>query len=154
MRLRYGTLHLISPRGQEPASISIESTWSPPSSSYYRSKKTEGGSGGDRLKKGQNRDGSERSRFFPNFATRRGRLKPDQKEEWEREKEKRRAEEDGKVGGKDEINSSVYGALKVAGISLTTWQTATVVAFLAGGLKCIDGRSLARSRMCARVRNE
>jgi len=43
-----------------------------------------------------------------------------------------------KVGGKDEINSRVYGALKVAGISLTTWQTATVVVLLAGGLKCID----------------
>jgi hypothetical protein len=51
----------------------------------------------------------------------------------------RRNAEDGKVGGKDEINSQVYGALKVAGISLTTWQTATGVALLAGGLRCIDG---------------
>lgn len=56
-----------------------------------------------------------------------------------------------KVGGKDEINSRVYGALKIVGISLTTWQTATVVVLLAGGLKCIDGRSLAsvRADSCA-----
>lgn len=53
--------------------------------------------------------------------------------------------QDGKVGGKDEINSRVYGALKVAGISLTTWQTATAVALLAGGLKCIDARSHANA---------
>lgn len=33
-----------------------------------------------------------------------------------------------KVGGKDEINSRVYGTFKVAGISLTTWQSATVLA--------------------------
>lgn len=43
-----------------------------------------------------------------------------------------------KVGGKDEINSRVYGTFKVAGISLTTWQPATVLA-PAGGLKTIDG---------------
>lgn len=52
-----------------------------------------------------------------------------------------------KAGGKDEINSRVYGALKIVGISLTTWQTATVVVLLAGGLKCIDGRSLASVRV-------
>lgn len=63
-------------------------------------------------------------------------------------RKERNARGAGKVGGKDEINSRVYGALKVAGISLTTWQTATVVVLLAGGLKCIDGRSLARE--CAR----
>lgn len=56
----------------------------------------------------------------------------------------RKNAEDGKVGGKNEINSRVYGALKVAGISLTTWQTATGVALLAGGLKCIDA-TVARS---------
>lgn len=43
-----------------------------------------------------------------------------------------------KVGGKDEINSQVYGTLKVAGISLTTWQPATVLAS-AGELNSIDG---------------
>lgn len=83
---------------------------------------------------------------FPNFVvprTRRGWV------EDQTEGEKRAGS--WKVGGKDEINSRVYGALKVAGISLTTWQTATVVVLLAGGLKCIDGRSLARSRVRARV---
>lgn len=43
-----------------------------------------------------------------------------------------------KVGGKDEINSRVYGTFKVAGISLTTWQPATVLAS-AGGPNSIDG---------------
>lgn len=62
---------------------------------------------------------------------------------WDQTKGERRAGS-WKVGGKDEINSRVYGALKVAGISLTTWQTATVVVLLAGELKCIDDRSLAR----------
>lgn len=61
---------------------------------------------------------------------------------------------EGKVGGKDEINSRVYGALKVAGISLTTWQTATAVALLAGGLKCIDGRSHANARAIASEESE
>ena len=43
-----------------------------------------------------------------------------------------------KVGGKDEINSRVYGTFKVAGISLTTWQSATVLASV-GRLNSIDG---------------
>lgn len=43
-----------------------------------------------------------------------------------------------KVGGKDEINSRVYGTFKVAGISLTTWQSATVLASI-GRLNSIDG---------------
>lgn len=55
-----------------------------------------------------------------------------------------------KVGGKDEINSRVYGALKVAGISLTTWQTATVVGPPSGRAE-MHRRSLARSLASART---
>jgi len=81
---------------------------------------------------------------FPNFIV------PKTWRGWDQTKRKKRA---GiwKVGGKDEINSRVYGALKVAGISLTTWQTATVVVLLAGGLK-MHWRSLARSRSLASAR--
>lgn len=48
------------------------------------------------------------------------------KEKGKKKKRERERGTSGKVGGKGEINSWVYGALKVPGISLTTWQTATV----------------------------
>lgn len=62
-----------------------------------------------------------------------------------------------KKGGKDEINSRVYGALKVAGISLTTWQTATVVGDAPSwreGRNRIDARSRMRPQVSARPRKE
>lgn len=126
-RLRYGTLHLISP---------------PESSDIYGKhliailflplplEKNEGNRRA-RLKgrMGQRWKRRPRPRAFQISSLRRQR-----EDRWDQTKGEKRAWS-WKVGGKDEINSRVYGALKIVGISLTTWQTATVVVLLAGGLK-------------------